>query len=485
MSSTSPRIAELIEALPVEPEEAGDVDAALADLLDRLSRKRVPIGRLNRFWVLGTLQAKIAAAYLAWWLRSGYATKEKRQRTLNETHLRAALKLLGGMTYLRGAIMKAGQIIATHPDVAPDQFADVLGRLHFEAPPMHYSLLREFVRMELGGDPEELFDEFETRAFAAASLGQVHRARLKGTSQRVAIKIQYPNIGRTIRDDFRNFMALIAPMRLTGDWENLKAQFEEIAEMMERETDYEQEAENLRAARSAFTDEDGIVVPRVFPEFLTRRVLTMEYLDGVHLDGFLASKPSQAIRDQFGHKISLSVLRLDHGKSLMYADPQPGNYLFMADGRLGFIDFGCCSHHTDEFLGHMIDAERAYLEAPERLRDVISRMNDLTPKQAGDDARMEVLVRFVHWAWEPVVHQGPFDFSDPDYFRRGVELYGETLRRRYTRSRPPNTWLIRCMYGLRAMLTRLEACVDLGRIYRAERLVGARRPRELEPPPSP
>ncbi len=223
MSSTTPRIAELIDALPVESPQEAEQGAALQDLLRRLSHKRVPIGRLNRFWVLGTLQAKIAAAYLAWWLRTGYAAKEKKQLALNETHLKAALKLLGGMTYLRGAIMKAGQVIATHPDVVPEQFADVLGRLHFEAPPMHYSLLREFVRNELGDDPEDLFDEFETRAFAAASLGQVHRARVKGSGQLVAIKIQYPNIGRTIRDDFRNFMALLSPMRLSGDWDNLKA----------------------------------------------------------------------------------------------------------------------------------------------------------------------------------------------------------------------------------------------------------------------
>ncbi len=252
--------------------------------------------------------------------------------------------------------------------------------------------------------------------------------------------------------------------------------------MMERETDYEQEAENLRMAGSAFSEEEGIVVPRVFPEFSTRRVLTMEYIDGVHLDRFLASKPSQTLRDQFGHKISLSVLRLDHGKRLMYADPQPGNYLFMPDGRLGFIDFGCCSHHSDEFLECLVDAERAYLEAPEDLRDVIARINELTPKQAGDDARMELLVRFVHWAWEPIVHEGPFDFSDPDYFRRGVELYGDTLRRRYTRSQPPNTCLIKCMYGLRAMLNRLEARVDIGSIYRTERSRGSRQPRKPAPP---
>ncbi len=472
MSSMSPRIAELIDALPVEPDEAVAPNAAFQGLLQELSHKQVPIGRLNRLWVLGTLQAKIAAAYFAWWLRGGYASADKRQRTLNETHLKAALKLLGGMSYLRGAIMKAGQIMATHPDVAPEQFADVLGHLHFEAPPMHFSLLREFVRSELGGDPEDVFDQFETRAFAAASLGQVHRARLKGTDQLVAIKVQYPNIGRTIRDDFRNLLALLTPMRLSGDWDNLKAQFEDIRHMLDLETDYEQEAENLRIARSAFTEDDGIVVPRVFPEVSTRRVLTMEYVGGLHLEKFLSTDPSQELRDQFGHKICVSVLRVQYSKKFVYADPQPGNYLFMPDGRLGFIDFGSCHFQSDEDIECLADAERAYLgSSPEAVRKTYVRGGDLTPKQAADDTRLKMYGQWADWAWEPVVHEGPFDFGDRDYFRRGASLYGELIRRRYMRSRPSNTWLIKCIYGLRAMLAHLKARVDLGAIFREENTV--------------
>jgi aarF domain-containing kinase len=255
MSQTSPRIAELIDALPVECNEPIGAAAEMRALLGELALRRVPTGQLSRLWVLGTLEAKIAAAYLAWWLRNGYAAADRRQRTLNETHLRAALKLMGGMSYLRGAFVKLGQIIATHPDVAPEQFAEVLGHLHSEAPPMHFSLLREFVRGELGADPEDVFDGFETRAFAAASLGQVHRALLKGTGQRVALKVQYPNIGRTIRADFRNLIAFLTPMRLSGDWENIREQFEDVRQKLELETDYEKEAENLRFARAAFGDD--------------------------------------------------------------------------------------------------------------------------------------------------------------------------------------------------------------------------------------
>ncbi len=339
---------------------------------------------------------------------------------------------------------------------------------------MHFSLLREFVRNELGADPENVFDGFETRAFAAASLGQVHRALLKGTEQRVAVKIQYPNIGRAIRDDFRNMMAFLIPMRLSGDWEGNKEQFEDIRHMLDAETDYEQEAENLRYARAAFTEDEGIVVPRVFPEVSTRRVLTMEYLGGLHMDKFLATDPGQELRDHFGHKISVAMFRLCNGKNLVYADVQPGNFLFMPDGRLGVIDFGCCHYQGDEDIAFRAEMEGCYLgsseagRSPEALRDPLARGSDLTPKQAADDARMQVLVELSDWAWEPILHEGPFDFGDPAHFRRGAELYGQCLRQRYTRSRPSNTWMIKCIYGLRAMLNRLGARVDLGAIVRAE-----------------
>jgi hypothetical protein len=248
----------------------------------------------------------------------------------------------------------------------------------------------------------------------------------------------------------------------------MKAQFDDVRHMLELETDYEQEAENLRIARSAFTEDEGIVVPRVFPEFSTRRVLTMEYIEGLHLDKFLGTDPPQELRNQFGHKITVSVFRLERSRDLIYADPQPGNYLFMPDGRLGFIDFGSCKHRSKEERGYQEDVERATFESPEILRDALAHGMDLTPTQAADENRMKYITEWTEWAWEPVLHEGPFDFTDGEHFRRGAELYAEAIKRRYTRSRPVHTWTVKAIYGLRAMLTRLKACVDYGAVFRAE-----------------
>ena len=167
---------------------------------------------------------------------------------------------------------------------------------------MHWSLLKEMVCNELGDDPEILFASFDKRAFAAASLGQVHRARLK-SGEEVAVKIQYPGIARTIREDFRHLNLFLLPARLSADWENTKDQFDDLRTRLEHETDYEREAAALEKARSLFSEDDGIVVPRVFRHHSTARVLVMERLEGMHLDEFLSTNPSQEVRNEFARKM--------------------------------------------------------------------------------------------------------------------------------------------------------------------------------------
>lgn len=466
-----PKLAELVAALPEELSGPAERRAELAELLEALAQKPVPTGRVPRLWALGTLQARVAVAYGLCAVRGLFAGADERTRLRNDAHLKSAVQLLGGMGYLRGAIMKLGQTIASYPDLVPEEYIDVLGALHFEAPPMHFSLLREQVRRELGADPEDLFAEFDTHAFAAASLGQVHRARTRN-GQEVAVKVQYPNIGRTITADLANMKALLTPMRLMRDWDNLMECLEEVRETMSRETDYEREADTADRVRAEFADLDDIVVPRVHRDLSTARVLTLDLVRGAHLPELLAGHPSQERRDLHGAQVMRVVARLLYAK-LVLADPNPGNFLFLEDGRLGVIDFGCYraleGRDWDIFLRGDAAVVPTIAGGDEALREVICDGTLMTADEVDDD-RFAHLRATVDWLWEPFATDEPFDFGDEAYMRRGIDAYSSLMRRYgYHRQLPVFLWTNRTFAGVRALAYAMGSRVPLKRINDAER----------------
>ena len=463
-------LSELIAALPQEdPAALANADwtqEKLQEIFADLARRPAPAGSLHRLWTVSELSAQVALAYGALWIRRWFTDAEASKRRLMETNLRMGLKTFHRLGYLRGAMTKLGQTAGNLPGILPGQLAETLDRLHFEAPPMHYPLIQEVVRNEFGKEPEELFLSFEKEAFAAASLGQVHRARLK-SGEPVAVKIQYPGIARTIDADFRNLSALLLPLRLGKDWEAVKGQFEEVRRMLNQEVDYVQEAESMRLARELFRPEDGIVVPRFHPEYSGKRVLTTDLVEGLHLTDYLATNPTQASRNGFGTKLYVAWLRMYYA-FMTYADPHPGNYLFLSDGRLGLIDFGCVQYYNPE--------DREVLRLAERLADDPSLIREVTLRACGiapNDPELEGYVAMteesLNWMMEPLRQSGAYDFGDEGHFRRGMDWFSRVLRTRRVRAQPMWVYYNRSVFGLKALLYRLRAQVDVGAVIRQER----------------
>ena len=465
----NPKVSDFISALS-DWENVPDTDRQarenLKELLAGLSRRPIPVDSFHRLWSVGELSAQIALAYFAWSIRRWFSGAEASKRRLMETNLRAALKLFHRLGYLRGALMKVGQTLGNFPDIVPTEFADTVDRLHFDAPPMHFSLLRELLRSELGADPEELFESFETKAFAAASLGQVHLARLK-SGETVAVKIQYPGIARTIDADVRNLRALLFPLSLGKDWDNLRRQVGEVHRMLQLETDYEHEAESLRRARGFFNSGDGIVVPEVYEKYSTKRVLTMEYIPGLLFNDFLAQNPSQEARNHFGSKMYLASLRLYYA-GMNHADPHSGNYLFMDDDRLGLIDFGCVQRYGDEEAELIRLAEESASGRPEVLRELFRQGANLEDADLENQEHVKLLEESYKWVCEPIQHEGPFDFGNVEHLQHGIHVLIGLVRKRYTRSHPMYVYLNRSVFGLRALLYRLRAQVDVKALHRQE-----------------
>ncbi|BCG45688.1 ABC1 family protein MXAN_0725 [Citrifermentans bremense] len=455
----------LRQLLPREEDAAAR--ERLAELVETACSNRPPTSSLSRLWILGSLQAKVAGAYLAWWLKSRWADADEKERTRNETHLKAALELLGTMGYLRGAVMKVGQML-TLPEMVPEQYARLLSSLSFEAPPMHYAMVREVFYDEFGREPEEMFASFEKRAFAAASLGQVHRARLHSGEQ-VAVKIQYPGIARTIQSDLKNLRLLLQPMRVGDDWPNLLDKLAEIESVLLAETDYLKEAEVARAVRGHFPPEYGIVVPKVHDGYSSRRVLTTEHLEGVHIDEFLASDPSQEVRDHYTHLMTVATMRLLYRMHWLLADPNPGNYIFMPNGRLGLVDFGCTRVLTDEEWQLQCEAEAAAFQKDDKeMERIIVKASLYESAQEMGKKRVELVGRVIRWQLEPWLVEGLFDFGDSDFFHRGIDALREATKTGYLRGMPLHIWTTRFVLGARAVVYRLRGRCHFKEIYLQE-----------------
>ena len=461
------RLELLRRALPGE-DAIDPTGRRLAQLVTQIAEQRVPVNGLSRLWTLGSLQARVTAGYLAYWLRSRFVATDEKERLKNEAHLAAAVRLFGTMGYLRGAVMKVGQMLANLPEVVPEEFGEVLAALHFEAPPMHFSMVRELFLDEFGQEPEELFASFDRQAFAAASLGQVHRARLK-SGEEVAVKIQYPGISRTIKADLRNLRLLIQPLALGREWQNTLDKLDDIEQMLLQETDYEQEARFSRRVRELFGPDEGIVVPRVHDAYSTRRVLTTDFLPGCHLERFLATSPSQAERDHYTTLLTVATMRVYYRLHWFMADPHPGNFIFLPDGRLGLIDFGCTRAMDDDEWSLIRELEEAHRNGEaERVDQVIAQASLYDSPEAMGAEQLAAVRANVLWNMEPWLKEGLFDFGDRAFFMRGIAGLMELTRKGYTRGCPLYLWSTRFVLGGRAVCYRMGGRTAFREIFRKE-----------------
>jgi predicted unusual protein kinase regulating ubiquinone biosynthesis (AarF/ABC1/UbiB family) len=248
--------------------------------------------------------------------------------------------LLETLLDLGPTFIKIGQILSTRPDVLPPTYIGVLSRLQDRVPPDPWEEVRPVVEQDLG-PVDETFDEFDTDPISGASLGQVYTAVVDG--ERVAVKVRRPGIVERVEADLRVVQTLlplvltVAPPGQAFTMENLADEFETT---IREELDYEHEAEMLTAVGENFAEEPRVTIPRALSDYSTRRVLTMEYVDGVKINDVDAIDAMGLDRKSLVRRLEETYIDMiiDHG--LFQADPHPGNIAVQADGTLVFYDFG-------------------------------------------------------------------------------------------------------------------------------------------------
>jgi predicted unusual protein kinase regulating ubiquinone biosynthesis (AarF/ABC1/UbiB family) len=313
--------------------------------------------------------------------RASGAEAEAAERARQERLAERYAEVLGDM---KGAVMKVGQILSfvdgdgVVPAPYRELFQSTMARLQSDVPPLAPDEIAGVIQTELGARPQEIFAYFSSQPVAAASIGQVHMARLADGTE-LAVKVQYPGVSDAVRADLANTsllasvikagMALLGPQAPRLD---PKLMVEEIRDRVADELDYRIEAANQQEFHSLYDGHPFIRIPAVHPEFSTGRVLVTDYIHGSRWSAAMAAE--DAIRSRWGETIFRFVFASLHRHGLFNADPHPGNYLFHDDGTVTFLDFGCVKRFTAErvsVMSALVDAALA-CNAPDVLQAFIN-----------------------------------------------------------------------------------------------------------------
>jgi predicted unusual protein kinase regulating ubiquinone biosynthesis (AarF/ABC1/UbiB family) len=325
-------------------------------------RSKLPTGRVRRTARLAGLAGHTLATRTQTRIHrhadgeAAKAAERARQERLAERYA----EVLGDM---KGAVMKVGQILSfvdvegVVPTSSRELFQSTLARLQSDVPPLAPDEIADVIASELGARPETIFAFFSPRPVAAASMGQVHFARLTDGTE-LAVKVQYPGVADAVRADLANSNLLASVIRaglalLGNEAPNIDPRIlvEEIRDRVMDELDYTIEAANQLEFRSLYEGHPFIHIPAVYNDLSTGRVLTTEYVQGMRWSEAITA--GDAIRSRWGEAIFRFVFASLHRHGIFNADPHPGNYLFHEDGTVTFLDFGCVKRFSKQRVSDM------------------------------------------------------------------------------------------------------------------------------------
>jgi len=381
---------------------------------------------------------------------------------------RIARRLAERLAHLRGAAMKLGQLLSLEgEDFLPPEFARALAMLRSGAHAMPPAQLRQTLGREYGRGWERRFARFDFAPIAAASIGQVHRARA-ADGRELAIKIQYPGIARSIDSDVDNVAALLRLAKLLPIGLDVSGLAAEAKRQLRQEADYALEARFLVRYRALVADAPDLVVPRVHADLSTRRVLAMDYADGRPLETLGEDGAPRAERDRAGRLLERLLFRELFEFRLMQTDPNFANYLYDPAGRrIVLLDFGSAREFSPAFVASYREVCRAVLAGDRAgVRRGATAIGYLQP---GDPApRVRAVVDVIMLVCEPLRHRGRYDFAASDLPARARDLGIDLLfRRGLLRAPPPETlFLHRKLIGSYQLCARVGARVDVNALIK-------------------
>jgi predicted unusual protein kinase regulating ubiquinone biosynthesis (AarF/ABC1/UbiB family) len=367
-----------------------------------VSEKRVPKGRLERMARVGAAAASQAVKQTGTRAANVARSDEKADAAMERRQIEAAKQVVTVLGGMKGAAMKLGQVLSFMdlglvPEEYREEFQAELAKLRDSAPTVGFKEMRKVITDDLGEDLGGIFSEFEEEPIAAASIGQVYRAKLAENGRDVAVKVQYPGINDAVRADMKNLGMLMRLVKRITPQLDVKSLTGEIRERVVEELDYELEASNQRSMARIYRGHPFIKVPEVVTSLCRERVIVSELVSG---DGFemIRTDPEEE-RDRVGE----IVFRFYYGSMFRHGrfsgDPHPGNMIRLADGTVAFLDFGLFKSVEPKITERELACQRAVVEEdPERLHRLLAEFGFIPePEKLDPQVLFEYVVEGIGW----------------------------------------------------------------------------------------
>ena len=379
----------------------------------------------------------------------------------DELNLDNATDIYASLSELKGSALKVAQMLSMDKNILPKAYVDQFSLSQYNAPPLSGPLIVRTFSKYFGKTPSEIYDEFNIRSTNAASIGQVHQASLNGN--KLAVKIQYPGVGDSISSDLK--MVKPFAFRLLGmSQKELEVYMTEVEERLLEETDYDLEITRSIEFSEACKNIPNVVFPDYYPDLSSKRIITMDWLEGQHMKEFMKTNPSQELRDKIGQAMWDFYNFQQHELRAVHADPHPGNFLITPEGKLGIIDFGCIKEMPDDFYYPFFS-----LTSTDMLKDktrTIKAFRQLEMIRENDDAAQ---IEFYYRIYKEMIElfaqpymSNTFDFSKSEFFDK-LYSYGEKISRmpefKQARGVKHFIYVNRTNFGLYNMLHDLGATV--------------------------
>jgi len=422
----------------------------------------IPTNKLSRASQLVKTGVKVGGNYAKYYSKKAFNANLTRDELDDEN----AEDIYDGLKSLKGSALKVAQMLSMEKNILPKAYVEKFSLSQFSVPPLSAALVRKTFKKYLDKYPEDLFDTFKKDSVNAASIGQVHQATLDG--KKLAVKIQYPGVADSISSD----LALVKP--IATRMFNLKGKdkekyFKEVEEKLLEETDYLLEVKQSQEITKQCSIIPDLRFPKYYPELSSERIITMDWMTGVHLSEFTEVNTDKDAADKIGQALwDFYMFQMHHLKQV-HADPHPGNFLVDADHNLIAIDFGCIKKVPQEFYEPYFE-----LAKPENINDPVifkEKMFELEILKKEDSPEeiaffSELFHEMLSLFTKPF-HLDTFDFSDKSFFAQIADLSDkyskDTQLRKMNGNRGSKHFLYinRTFFGLYNLMHDLGAKIEV------------------------